>query len=84
METMTDIYTCAHCGGTFEKAWSDEEAAAESLSIWGKLDDPTTICDDCWQIVRPDRRPNQADLEKMWQRARDDWEERAGQRLPVA
>ena len=23
---MSEMYDCAHCGGTFEKGWSDEES----------------------------------------------------------
>jgi len=26
---MAEMFTCEHCGGTFEKAWSDDEAGAE-------------------------------------------------------
>jgi hypothetical protein len=48
-----NTFTCAACGGTFEKGWSDEEAAAEALEVWGPLDpdDEATVCDDCYKAI---------------------------------
>lgn len=50
---MTDTFTCAHCGGTFPKAWTDEEAQAEADNQWadelGAGMDMAVICDDCYQ-----------------------------------
>ena len=48
---MTDTYTCASCGETFEKGWSDEEALEESAEQWGDLphDALAVVCDDCYQ-----------------------------------
>lgn len=51
------MYTCARCKGRFKKGWTDAEAAAESLAIWGPQDDLVDVCEDCWQEIRPDRRP---------------------------
>ena len=42
-------YTCANCGETYEYEWSDEEALAEAVSTFGVIDDPTIVCDDCYQ-----------------------------------
>lgn len=71
---MSDnTYTCAHCGGTFEKGWSDEECQAEADAIWGKVDDPVLICDDCWQKTRPDRVPGDMGTLQMWLNARAAW-----------
>jgi hypothetical protein len=45
-------YTCAHCGGEFEKSRSDEEAMAEADSLWTPetMTDPqAVICDDCFR-----------------------------------
>jgi hypothetical protein len=49
---MADTYQCAHCGGVFEKGWSDEEATAEAADNFGeapKGDDAAVVCDDCYQ-----------------------------------
>jgi hypothetical protein len=47
---MSESFTCAECGGTFEKAWSDEEARAEADENFGdELVDPVVVCDDCYQ-----------------------------------
>ena len=68
---MADTFTCDCCGGTFDKGWSEKEAAAESRELWGVdiNEDPTmaVICDDCdrefkkWatrQGILPDRAAN--------------------------
>jgi hypothetical protein len=51
-------YTCAHCGGRFEKTISDEEALAEARATWkpggdGDVDanDTAVICDDCYRLL---------------------------------
>lgn len=49
---MADTFVCAHCGGTFGKGWSDEEAVAEAAEMpWAPIDeaDQEVICDDCYQ-----------------------------------
>ncbi len=60
---MAETYTCAACGGTFDKEWSDEEAFAESRETFGVdiTHDPTmaVLCDDCYQALAtamPERR----------------------------
>lgn len=56
-DQKADTFTCAHCGGTFEKDWSEEEkAAAEAADLWGITpddDDAVTVCDDCFQQMHP-------------------------------
>lgn len=50
-----ETYTCAACGGVFEKGWSDEEALAEAAEVfpdWGGPMD--VVCDDCWNKMRED------------------------------
>jgi NAD-dependent SIR2 family protein deacetylase len=80
---MADTFTCAHCGGTFEKGWSDEEAKAEEVEVWGgEVEDPTLVCDECFQIVRPDRVPTGADIRETWERARAAWQQHTGRNLP--
>lgn len=39
------------CGGVFEKAWSDEEAAAERDGLFPDVpqEDCGIVCDDCFQ-----------------------------------
>jgi hypothetical protein len=49
---MAEEYTCALCGETFEKGWSDEEAHAETREKFLGFDpekDCAVICDDCYQ-----------------------------------
>ena len=47
------VFMCEQCGGTFPKAWSDEECAAEAAELW--TDTPTadmaTVCEDCFELV---------------------------------
>ncbi|MGI4876668.1 MAG: hypothetical protein ACRYG4_04210 [Janthinobacterium lividum] len=46
-------YTCAKCGGTFDKGWSDEEAAAElAASFAVPLADCDLVCDPCYTKFR--------------------------------
>lgn len=50
----SDTYTCAHCGGTFERGWTDEEAQAESVQNFGVRGDApgmALVCDDCYQEI---------------------------------
>jgi hypothetical protein len=48
-------FTCDACGGTFDKGWSDAEAATESRAVFGKdrTQDPTMaeVCDDCYKAM---------------------------------
>lgn len=53
---VTDTYTCASCGETFEKGWSDEEAAAEAEELFPGIDpsDPDeagVVCGPCFQHI---------------------------------
>lgn len=50
---MADTFTCANCGGAFEKDWTDEEAVAESVLVFGDLepDDQAIVCDDCYVMM---------------------------------
>lgn len=42
-------FTCADCGGTWEKAWSDEQADEERKENgWGDVVDVVLVCDDCF------------------------------------
>ena len=51
-----EMFTCANCGATHEKGWSDEEAAAEAEENFPGIDvsDPDeapVVCDDCYQRI---------------------------------
>lgn len=48
---MSNQFTCADCGETFDKGRSDEEALKESKEIWGEIpqEDMEIICEDCYQ-----------------------------------
>jgi hypothetical protein len=51
---MSGDFTCAQCGGVFEKAWTDEEAIAEAHETYttGELDEGTeVVCGDCYRRV---------------------------------
>ena len=52
---MSDTFTCARCGGTFPKGWSDEEAAAEAAAIFtpAELAATDVVCDDCFRLFMP-------------------------------
>jgi hypothetical protein len=49
-DVRDDEYTCAACGGVFGKGWSDEEAAAESVELFGEwpAEQMAVVCDDCF------------------------------------
>ena len=47
-----NTFTCAKCGGTFNKGWSDAEAMAEYHTRMPEVppDEPTAvICDVCYE-----------------------------------
>ena len=50
---MSDTYTCSVCKGVFAKAWSDEEAVAETRAMYGdeiadSIEETCAVtCDDC-------------------------------------
>jgi hypothetical protein len=51
-----ETFTCASCGDTHEKGWSDEEAAAEAQQNFPGIDvtDPDeapVVCDACYQHI---------------------------------
>ena len=52
---MSDTYTCAKCGGTFKKAWSDEEANAEYDEKFAEEktagEERDVVCDGCYKIL---------------------------------
>ncbi len=49
MRSERDEFTCQACLGAFRKAWTDEEALAESASLFPDEDDMAVVCDDCWK-----------------------------------
>jgi hypothetical protein len=50
-QTAEQQFTCEHCGGTFIKDWSEDEAVAEKDRDYPgvALKDCGVICDDCYQ-----------------------------------
>lgn len=44
-------FTCAHCGGTFIKGWTDEEALTAAARDFPDLkpQDAAVICEDCYR-----------------------------------
>jgi hypothetical protein len=56
MPAVTETFTCASCGGTFDKGWSDEEAATEAEEFFPGINvtDPAeagVVCDGCYQHI---------------------------------
>lgn len=56
MAGMADTFTCARCGETFDKTWSDEEAAAEAEEFFPGIDvsDPAeagVVCTPCFEYL---------------------------------
>lgn len=51
---MSDTYTCADCGKTFPKGWSDEEAAVERDRDFPGMPDgeAVVVCDDCYRAMQ--------------------------------
>lgn len=45
-----NTFKCEHCGGVFEKEWSDEEAKAEHDKLFPghSIETAALICDDCF------------------------------------
>jgi hypothetical protein len=62
---MTETFVCAHCGGVFDKAWTDEEARAEADALWTtaemSAEGEAEICDDCFQKFMSWRRGADSD-----------------------
>jgi hypothetical protein len=52
-DTPSNTYTCALCGGTFEKGLTDEEALAEKDALFPgvPLEDCDIVCDDCFHMM---------------------------------
>ncbi len=45
-----NTFTCALCGGTFEKGWTDEEMMDEAEKNFGDIAfEGNTVCDDCYR-----------------------------------
>ena len=48
-------FTCEQCGGTFPKAWTDEEQAAEYAELFpaekAAGEETAVVCDDCWREI---------------------------------
>jgi DNA-directed RNA polymerase subunit RPC12/RpoP len=54
-----DEYKCAMCGETFNKGWTDEEAAAEAVRNKCEVGAPDTaiVCDYCYVAMRRQGAP---------------------------
>jgi hypothetical protein len=51
---MGSTYTCEACHGTFSKGWSDDEALAEAVGLFGAIpvEEQAVVCDDCFNAMR--------------------------------
>jgi len=54
---MANEYTCAMCGNTYSKGWTDEEANNEYMENFGPViathDEGVMVCDDCYNKIHP-------------------------------
>lgn len=48
---MSNEYTCAMCGETLTKGWTDEEALAEKEANGFQEMECDLVCDDCYHKV---------------------------------
>ena len=50
---MTATFRCDRCHGTFPKEWSDADAAAESMEVFGEMPDgdSAVVCDGCFEKI---------------------------------
>jgi hypothetical protein len=48
---MSETYTCAACGETYAKGWTDEKAKAELEATFPSFEpeDCGVVCDDCYK-----------------------------------
>jgi hypothetical protein len=55
-KSPSKFYTCAGCGGVFEKIRTDDEAMAEATETFGPAlgDDVAVVCEDCYKRLVPD------------------------------
>jgi hypothetical protein len=46
------------CNEVYEKGLSDEDAFTETQAFWPgvAVEECDAVCDDCWELIRPDRR----------------------------
>ena len=57
---MSKTYTCDACGGVFDSKWSDEEAQAEAVELFGQDPadgDMAEVCDDCFKKMTAEIPP---------------------------
>jgi hypothetical protein len=52
---MSGVFTCAACGGVFEKGWTDAEAEAERIANGWASTDCGITCDDCFKLIMAER-----------------------------
>ena len=67
MGAVTETFTCASCHGTFDKGWTDEEAAAEAGEFFPGINvtDPAeagVVCDGCYQHIMARARAEAPEL----------------------
>lgn len=53
---VSETFTCDNCGETFDKTWSDAEAAAEAQELFPGIDisnpdEAGVVCDDCFEHI---------------------------------
>jgi hypothetical protein len=49
---VSGTFTCQHCGRTFPKGWSDEDAEREYDRVFPGVDEAgVEVCDDCYLLI---------------------------------
>ena len=63
---MSETFTCANCGETHEKSWSDEEAAAEAQENFPGINvdsaEAGVVCDACYEHIMARARAEAPEL----------------------
>lgn len=77
MTETADTFTCANCGKTFDRGWSDEEAAAEAEALLPGINpaERVAVCDDCYETILARVRAEAPHLlGPGWREAQAQWE----------
>ena len=58
-DLTADTFDCVACAQTFQKDWTDDEALAESVEVFGEIPvkDRCVVCDNCYKALRGEISP---------------------------
>lgn len=51
--SKSNTFCCAACGGVYEKAWTDQDAAEEFDAVFPdeEIENAEVVCDDCFRAM---------------------------------